>query len=359
MNYSVRKTGPNAARIAIESSPFVDHKIKPEIWLFTPRSWNLLSIWDEAVIGRAENTTCALVFTARRHDVIATREMLLDGRETAWNYYRIDSNFRLQPISNESSAESGIAGPAQLDAQNEEPQPNGSEEEEFRRFFTQRHPRWLQEIVDRQIRQWRESSPDRFFRFAPDALVERGIKSCVAEAPFAALARFKHVLNELQIQDCISRSPRGAVIHAMEHVPEEKRENYLVGYAKEAIRFSAEKLTDRELARCAWIDMRTGFALRTRFSHDRRAILLANSYPINFHEGPTTPFSDLHREIGESLTEFHEQWKASDPAGFPSIFRNLREQLSMSLEPHTFSALMERIGPDDQAAVANFVASLM
>lgn len=358
MKYSLRRTGHSTAKIVIESTPFIDHSVKPEIWRFSPNGWHLVSTSDEAVIGRTHDAPCALVFRVRRNDIVATREVLLGGRETAWNYYRIDSNFHPHAVFAPGEPFPSRDCVALLKAHNEgEPAPCGSEEAEVRRFFSQRHPRWLQEIVDRQIKQWRRKSPDRFFRFAPDALQERGIERCVEEAPFAALARFRHLLDEAQIQDCITRSPRGAVIYAMEQVPESKRENYLIEHATEAMEFAAGKLSDNELGRCAWLDMRTGFNLRAKFPPPRHAIILANSYPINFLENRSMPLAELHHEIRVSLIEFPDQWRASNVYGFPSILEELQEKISMNFDPDLILALLEKINPDDRAALATFFAS--
>ncbi len=357
LNYSIRRCTRATARIAIESHQDLDPTTKPEIWRFSPSGWSLISKLDEAVIGRSEGQTCAFVCRVRQHDVIGTREVFSSG-ETLWSYYRIDTSFRPVSLAGDARHPSWLNQDVLLPVNYPSPLPDDSDEREIRRFFSQKHPAWLQDIVDRQIEQWRESKPDRFFRFAPTALSERGLERCVKEAPFAALARFKGLLNDSQIRECVIRSPRGAVIYALEHVTDRFRKRYLIEHVSEALLHSHNKLSDAELAECAWIDMETGYHLRDRLPPHRRAIALAKSYPFNFLK-TAAEMEEVHREISESMFSFPDQWEASERGGFPAVFEYLENRIGWRFDPLLFADLLKRDGSRKPAAFERFLAGMI
>lgn len=329
------------ARLAIESRPGLDHTVKVSIRRFNPGTWTLLSHRDETVIGRAKGKTCALICYVRRNDFIGTREVFPSGREV-WSYYRIDASFRPVPFVGKTRSPDKADRDSFLFPVNDPvPLPIVCEESDARRFFSQRHPAWLQEIVDRQIAQWRESSPEFFFRFAPSALQERGLEKCVKQAPFAALARFKGLLDAIQMSRCVKRSPRGAVIHALEHVPEHLRANYLLDHCRSALYFSADNLSDPELKFCAKIDCDTGYLIRKLLPPQRQAIALASSYFIHFLREPDS-MEEAHREITESIAAFPEQWQDSEPGGLAEVFEKLAKRIGWRFDALLFAEILRK-----------------
>lgn len=358
LNYTISRCSETTARLAIESRSGLNPLIKNEIRRFNPGSWTVLSSLDESVIGRSEGRTCAMVFQIRQNDVIGTREVMHSG-EAVWSYYRIDSEFRPVPLLGETRSPNQVDRDFLLAVNQPDPIPNILEEMEIRLFFSKQHPDWLQEIVDRQISQWRESNPDRFFRFAPRALEERSLEMCVAEAPFAALARFKVLLNSSQIRQCVIRSPRGAVIHALEHVTGQMRVTYLIEHGSDALVYSAGKLSDDELRNCAWIDVETGYLIRKRLPLHREAIALASSYSFNFLK-TGSEMEEIHREITESIAAFPDQWEASEREGFPAVFRNLENKIGWRFDALLFAEILRRKSDTDKSGtLERFLAGMI
>jgi len=144
---------------------------------------------------------------------------------------------------------------------------------------------------------------------------------------------------------------------ALDKIPPHERGSYLLDHPKEALQFAADSLSDVELAFCSQFDMITAFRCRTKMTPERNAILLAHSYLIAFSESAGRSLSDLHEEIRASIIGFPQQWRNSDPGGFPSIFLGLSEYLSMEPDPVIVTALLIKTEPEDQQAIANFIAS--
>lgn len=310
-----------------------------------------------AVLGRQQGKTCALIVHIQQQDLICVREKLMNIEEHCWRYFRVDSQFH--PVSlelpNRCLSKRECAG-LLLTTETAELDQIDFSDEGLLSFFAGKHPDWLQAISDRQISHWQRHKPDKFFRLAPSEAAVRDIPSCVKESPFAALSRFQDQLDRTQLALCLIRDPRAAVMFALDKIHPLKREGHLTDYPKEALLFASEKLTDEELALCAKFDMFTAFQYRNRMVPERRAILLASSYMIACSFGMDSALDELQEEIRVSLIEFPEQWRASDPGGFPSILAGLMEHVDMDVDYETISALLEKACPADQKALANLIA---
>lgn len=358
MRYSIRKTSSTTARLSVESSTSLDPSRKPTIMRFYPGETSPARISTGAVLGREADKTCALIVHVRPGDLIGVREKLVQVEDYRWRYFRIGSHFHPASLDlpnrcvsqQECSALLTIAETVELDQID-------FCDEDLQTFFAQKHPHWLQTIVDRQINHWNLHKPDKFFRLAslPDA--GRNIARCVEESPIAALARFQDRLDENQLSNCLLRCPRAAVMFALDEVPLLKRESYLSDHPREALLFAADKLSDAELALCAMFDMFTAFRCRTKMTPERHAILLAHSYLIAYSEILGGSLAGLHDEISTSIIRFPKQWRDSDPGGFPSIFSGLMDHLNMDLDSTVVSALLEQDESGDRQFIANLIAS--
>ena len=171
MKYTIRKTSPTTAKIAFESSTSLDPVRKPEIWRFYPHECGLASLSTGMVLGRETGKSCALIVHVRPYDLIAIREKLLGVKEESWKYYRIAGNFHPQILSRPSKCISVMESMELLKIKDtSELEQIDFKEGPLRSFLAQRHPRWLQQIVDRQLRHWRDTKPESFFQLAPRAL---------------------------------------------------------------------------------------------------------------------------------------------------------------------------------------------
>lgn len=358
MKYNIRKASATTARLAIQSSLTIDPSRKPEIRRYYPGKNNLPAISRGAVLGRKTGHACALIVDVRPRDLIGIRENHLGTEDCTWLYFRVDADYRPVALNlpNCSISQEECAQLLKITETLELDQVDFTDDT-LQRFLNQKHPGWLQEVVDRQIAHWREQKPEKFYRLAPMALAARDIAGCVRASPLAALARFKDQLNEAQLARCLIKSPKGAVMFAMEKIPPSKREKYFLDHAHEAMKFASHILTDKELNYCASIHMFSAFELRTTMSPERRAILLANSYMVSFFADFGNSHEALLSEIRRSLVEFPRQWCESDRGGLPAILEGLKTFANFPHDPALISELLEKAEPKDRKVLVDYLVS--
>ncbi len=360
MKYSIRKTTRTTARIAFESIRSLDPSTPPEIHRYLPCPWELVSTDTGHILGFEKGKTCALTIHIRRNDFIALKQQSVDSEDPCWSYFRIGQDF--QPVAldlpNRSLSLQESAEMLSTDSGGDS-EPFESRDEALIRFLAQKHPAWLQSILERQLRNWHDHKPDHFYRFAPMEDAGRDLDRCVAASPFAALGRFKARLTQAQLAICVDESPKGAVMFAIDSIPVLQREDYLRDQAKEALKFAADKLSDLELGHCARIEMLTAFRRRARMENHRRAIMLASSYPISFIAMDGQSQADLQAEVRQSLLDYPDEWRASDSNGFPSILKGLKQYVGISLDIMIITALLPRVRPADQQALLALVAAMI
>lgn len=361
MNYTIRKTTRTTARITFESLRVLDHSSPPEIHRYLPSPWELVSTDTGHTLGFEEGKACALTIQIRRNDFIALKQHSLDSEEPpCWSYYRIGQDFQPAALNLPNRSLSLVESAEMLHpdcCQDADPVESG--DEALRRFLAQKHPAWLQQILERQLRNWHTHKPDHFYQFAPLTNAGSDLDRCVAASPFAALGRFKDRLSQAQLATCVDKSPKGAVMFAIDSIPVLQREDYLRDQAKEALKFAADKLSDLELGRCARIEMLTAFRRRAGMENHRRAIMLASSYPINFIARDGGSLADLQAEVRQSLLDYPDEWRASDRDGFPPILKGLKQYVGISLDVMIITALLPRVGPADQQALLGLVAAMI
>ncbi len=360
MNYTIRRTSPTTARIALESSEGIDPARKPEIRRFSPGRTSVAEMSTGAVLGREPGKTCALIVHVRLQDLICVREKLREPDGHCWRYFRIGSEFIpvALDLPNRCLSKQECLPFLSIKETDELDQIDFTDEG-LRSFFAQRHPAWLQAIADRQIAHWQQHKPDKFFRLAPTEAAGSDIPRSVAESPFAALARFQDRLNKTQLTRCLRRCPRAAVMFALDKIPPCNRKRLLVEHAKDALLFAADRLADDELALCAKYDMFSAFQCRNRAAPERQAILLANSYMIASSPTMGNALAAIQEEMRASIIGFPDQWRASDPGGFPSILCGLMDHVGMDFDPEIINALLKTASSEDQQALTQVIAPLI
>ncbi len=349
MKYNIRKTTRNTARIVIEASHSPGSK-PPEIQrLLHHQSEHVLHVTG-SLLGFDGEQSCALVIEVEPDDLLCIKDVDPNTGRRRQRHFRIGHGFHpllVAPPDESVTPELLRAGGADQSA-------HESRDEVLRSLFRQTHPAWLRKILERQLRHWKGNDPDSYYRFAPLTLIERDLKLLPGIAPFAALARFRNRLDERQLARCVGSSPKGAVIYATDEIPQRDREAYLVANAKEALQFAADRLTDIELGICSRIEMMTAYRLREQMTGHRRAIVLACTYQIIVRGRQS--LTDTHAELRQSLLAYPDQWLASDPGGFRSIFRGLRH-VGVSFEPGFITALQSTVGVFDRQALAGVGAN--
>ena len=355
-NHAVRRTSRNTARIAIESSAARDPARKPEIWRFYLDSSGVPQMHRGGILGRKAGKTCALVINVRPGDLICVREKLAGIVDHQWRYFRIGNSYEPIPADLPNRCLSKREAITHLkNTDSRETHEMEFSEEDLRKLFVQRHPDWLQRIACRQLSHWRTSKPEKFFLFAPGEIAGVDIPLCVKIAPYAALARFQDRLDRKQLEHCLLHSPLGAVKYAVGMIARRKRRHYFSKFAREALLYSADRLSETDFMYCVALEMGTAFQTRNRMSPERRALVLAHSYLIVGAGYSGDALARLHEEIRESIVEHPAQWRASDPQGFPSIFQGLLEYVNMKIDPITILTLLRTTDPADQKAIAQSI----
>lgn len=359
MRYTIRKKNSTTAILGIESSALLDPARKPEVWRFFHTKSSSAERSIGTVLGREPGKTCAMIVHVRIGDLICVSENLVNARESRWRFFIIDSGFGLTSLDLPNRCITRRECDELLHSfEGEELDQLDNDEDGLRELLAQKHPKWLQTIMNRQIQHWRNHKPEKYFRLAPviEAGGEGDISRCVEESPYAALSRFLGQLDQAQIASCMERDPMAAVMFVWERIPPHEREKHLYDFAKEAISFAADKLSEDELALAAKIDPFTAFRRRKQFSPSRHAILLAHSYMVASPESAGGSLSNLHEEVCESITLYPNQWRASDSQGFPAILHDLMLLLEMKFSPAVIRCLLETTSSEDQLAIANFIA---
>lgn len=308
-----------------------------------------------AILGKETGKPCALSIIASRRDLICVRQKLAGINDHQWDYYRIGTFYEL--ISMDLPNRCLSRGEIRIHLENtdlREPHQMEFSETDLQRFFSQKHPEWLSEIASTQLEHWKRYKPGKYFLFAAIEAVE--IPLCIRVAPYAALSRFSHLLTQKQLTRCVLRSPNGAVIHAFDEIPSEKRRSYLLRYPNEALLYSLNKLTDADLSICAVLEMKTAFRLRVTMPPERRALVLSHSLMIASIGLTGDQLALLQMEIKTSITEHPAQWLASDVNGFPSIFQSLEEFVDMRIDPLIVTSLLRNTGSLDKQSLADFIS---
>ena len=358
MKYNIRKTTRNTAILAFEASHSSDYR-SPEIKRYLPKMRDLVATTTGDVLGLDDGVPCALIIEVRVADLIAIRDTHPRTGHSRYTNIRIDRSFLPVRLAIPDSSLPLARHDKMLwinRAVDFTPQPT---DQRLRGLFARKHPKWLQRIVERQLIQWRSEDPDSYYNYAPMRKVERDLERLPEIAPYAALARFKGRMSPEQLAKCIRNSSRGAVMHALDEIPQRAREDYLIHNAKVALEFSCEKLTDVELGKVASIQMWTAYSRRDRMSGRRRAIMLASSYRMSFLAGDAELLPTLQDEIRQSLLEFPTQWRASDSNGFPSILNGLQTYLKMGPDYNLILALMAKVDFEDRQELAGIIASII
>lgn len=358
MNYYIRKTGPDTACLSIESSTPHQTSRKPAIWRFFPDATRLASMSTGAVLGRTPGKPCALIVNVHRFDLIVIRDVSNRFEIDSWKYYRIDQNYHPIPVHHLSGCISIKECATMLEiTDTRELDQIDFRDETLRNFLSQTHPRWLHEIVQRQLLHWLTIKPRSFFKFAPRKCVVGRLDHCVKVAPDMALARFKDSLTNLQKSQCVIASPAAAISHVFDEIPISKRNNCITSHPNEALLFAANRLTIRQLKVCTHFQPAAAFRSRVKMSPNRRAIILAATYPFLFAINYDGPLTDLHDEIWCSILAFPERWIQSDPNGLPSLLTGLRLHVGMGLDSDTLTALLELLEPPHKQALVSYIAS--
>lgn len=356
MKYNIRKISSDAARLTLESTCSLDPHRNPEISRFISRNGFLFKS-KGAVLGRNNRESCALILHVRPHDIICVKERLRGCVDYLWHYFRIAADYTPVPLDlGERCPSEGKLSDLLEISEIEELDQIDANDLWLRSFFAQRHPTWLQAIVDRQLDHWKQHKPQKFQRLAPTVIENTGYRT-PRVSPFTNLSLFRLRLASANRACHATKYPNLAVKNTTEWIPPLEREMYLLDHGHEALLHAAEYLSNEELAVCALINMDTAFSVRVNMRPERRAILLANSFRISFLTDYGGSLPELQDEIRKSIVAFPNHWAASEAGGFPVVLRNLAKFVDMPQDPTLISELLEKSDPKDRKILLDHIVS--
>lgn len=340
----VRRISRELARIAIElEAPVCDDPITPEIL-------RKGSDVGDATIQPAGftlhgNTNHWIVFAhVRSGDVIIVRWKTQSGNVIACSYFEVSDTFALKVMEplRFNIPVAFVPSPHLIEAD------DGSlshiQDSAIQRIFTDRHPTWIQSLLDERLKQWRSECPTLFLRIAPPAEIQREIALLVRYDPLRALAEYSGALDADQFKICMERNPEAAVRFAFERIPRADRIGLVRTYATLALNHHLDRMTEMELEVASGTDAMTAFHRRHFLEGRRHAILLSKSYPAAFFSNRRGEESGLDHEIRQSVLEHPRIWHRSHYRSFGILFRALECTLGIHFSGDGLLQLHEKLG---------------
>lgn len=277
-NHVILRHGTGGAVIAIESSSDLDPKKPPAIHRHY-RSPAYYAPMDQGrVIGHGLGDKCAMLVEAVPYSIISVSELLNHGRGVRWRFFQIGSDLEVTLI--ESRRKLGYDEIRKLLWGLPEHQAASLvlSDNDLTEVFRGPQPDWFRRIANAQIEHWRTQKPEYYARIAPSCPEGGDISRCIEAEPYIMLARWRHLMGPDQLRRCAELSPSGAVRFAVDHIPPERREEYLRNHSKSALVHSLSKLSGPDLVTCAGDSPQLAFDKREKLTPELRAYVLATVY---------------------------------------------------------------------------------
>ena len=358
VNHTLWKINERTAIIAFESSPCLDPETPPRINRFYREEFCYSPMDAGQVVGHATGPTSALIVKVGANNLVAISEKFRRIDQLGWRYYHIGPEFEVVPLESVNRRFSRKEINAILATWPiSKPESLLFGETDLPALFAGGHPPWLEQIADAQLLHWRLHEPQRFFQHTRLPLDAASLQTCVELAPFWALARWQNHLNPKQIEDCVRKCQKAAVMYATDRIPPHKRHAYLSKHPEAALDHAAERLTDEELGMCAFEETRAGLRCRGGLSARRQAIVLANAYSEIAIMGLEEPLPDFRNEVKNSIRRFPTEWLSAHPEGFPAIIDGIAFHLDIHLNATELLELFNRIAPSGREPFAEYLAS--
>ncbi len=231
------------------------------------------------------------------------------------------------------------------------------EESVIKRIFSDRHPTWLHDLLDKVLNEWRLENPALFVRVAPRAQIETEIPLLVRHDPQRALAEYKDKLDRDQFLWCLTKRPDAAIRHAFERIPRADRIDLVRTYSTLALNYHLDRMSENELEVASSADAMTAFKLRHFLEDRRHAIVLSESYPAFFFIDLIENEFDLTQEIINSVIEYPRIWYRSHYQSFEILFRSLKSTFWIDFSGEELLKLAEKLGPKLRKEIQIYIGS--
>jgi len=357
MNHNIRKISPHDARVAFE----INHAAASnpiEVWRIRLHQGSPVSMPEGIILESDRQKNRTVVVNSRPGDIVVIRHKTGHESMAPYQCYRIGDSFDPQLIENASLPfpSVAIACPASR-IETDDGRAVHYDEAELKMLLRGKHPRWLQQFVDGQLRRWRDHAPETFVRLAPREWLDREVILVAIYDPYRAVCDYRDRLTEKQIECCIRRLPADAARLLFREIPRKLRAKYLAEHANYILENHLHQLSDAELRRCSWGAPLTAFNIRHSVTPRRSAIMLASTYTVAWIRNHNKSRVNLREEIFDSLLRYPGEWLKSNPKGIEFIFKRLENLLGICFGSVELTVLLQQTTPKGRIALSRYICS--
>ncbi|MEI7910246.1 MAG: hypothetical protein WCK77_11455 [Verrucomicrobiota bacterium] len=318
----------------------------------------VLAKMPAALLGFEGGEPYALALNVREGDLLTLSERASGCHDPAWRHFQIGVGFELLPLEIAGRDLTFEERLFHLKPQHDEPlkQP-GSCDDDLRAVLAEReYPEWLAAILARQVRNWREREPAKYFLLVPSSVTDAEIAACVSVAPYAALRFFKARLSEEELLTAIHDSIEGGVRFAFGWLTQEQIDRACWDCPGVLLAAHATRISDDQLQLCSNNDPAVAFDIRKSMPPRRHAIVLANSYVISLVEKLHRQLPNFEEEVEESLIRYPDVWLKAHWNDFGRLFRALAAFAEIRTNWDFMSRLLLRLPAEFRSSLALIIA---
>lgn len=180
---------------------------------------------------------------------------------------------------------------------------------------------------------------------------------CIEAEPFTMLERWRQLMAPDQLRRCAELSPSGAVSFAFDHIPPERRDEYLSDHATAVLTHSFDKLTGPDLAVCAGVKPGLVYEKRGSLTPELRTHVLATVYQLLWSARLGPPSIRVRNVILQSLREHPVVWLSLHDWSFLRIYRELQRLAFIRPGWDEIKNLDHHADPEVRKAFHDFVAT--
>jgi len=358
MNHNIRKISQHDVRVAFELTHPIAASDPMEVWQIRFHQESPVSRPQGLILESNHQKTRAVVVNARPGDIVVIRHKAGNENMAPYQCYLIGDTLEPRLIENSSLPFQSVAiAPPASRIETDDGRVIHYNEHDLKKLLQGKHPRWLQEYVDGQLRRWRDHAPATFVRLAPQEWLAREVILVAIYDPYLALCDYRDSLTQNQLEFCLRRLSGDAARYLFGQIPRKLRSQHLKEHANYILENHLHQLSDAELRRCSWSDPLTAFKIRHSVAPRRSAIMLASSYTIAWIRNHRNPRETLRREILNSLLQYPDEWLKSNPKGFESIFKRLDSLLGISFGSAQLIDLLQQMAPKGRCALSRYISS--
>lgn len=356
-NHMILRRDDGVAVIVIESSPDLDPKKPPAINRFYRSPAYYAPMDPGRVIAHGLGERCAMLVEAVPYSLISISELLNQGRGVRWRFFQIGKNLEVTLVESRRKLGYDEIRKILWDWPEHQSASLVLSDHDLTEVFRVPQPEWFRKIATAQMEHWRTHEPGSYARIAPNFPEGRDIYRCIEAEPFIMLARWRHLMEPDQLRRCAELSPSGAVRFAFDHIPPERRDEYLSDHATAALHHSFNKLSGPDLAICAGVKPDIVYEKRGSLTSELRAHVLATAYQFLWPAPLPPPPAQVKNEILQSLREHPDIWLSLHDWSLVRVCRELQSLATIRPGWDDLKHLNHHADPEVRKAFHNYVAT--